>query len=496
MSGTRELVVAYTRLLLRAFFRRIEVSGLENVPTEGGGLLISWHPNGTIDASVLLAHFPRRVIFGARHGLFNVPVFGRMMRLVGAVPIYRHRDMTDGASDEERRASNRRSIDALAKAVAEGGFSALFPEGRSHDQPYIHQLKTGAAHLYYRACELADGGGPRPVIIPVGLHYTKKSIWGSQVLVTFHTPLDLPSELALPSPDGSERAEQARRLTAEFDRVLESVILATESWDLHHLLQRGRKLIRAEGHARRGTRSEPPGMSERVRHFGRIWKNYRKAIETHSRETRSLLASVAFYDRCLRALRVEDHELDGASWGLSIRRTVLVIAQFLVVYLVLPVFLVIGALVNLPTMLLLQAFTKLAARKYKDEASIKIFVGALLFPLTWLVIAVLVAWGGGTLAAAYPGFHYRPVLTGILAFVLSAFGGVLTLQFRELATEAYRTLRVRLTLSKRRHAVEWLREERSRLFDRLLELDRELAEPPREATAPTSSGEESPRFSG
>ena len=38
MSQSRRLVVGYFRFLLRLFFRRIEVAGLESLP-EGGGLL-------------------------------------------------------------------------------------------------------------------------------------------------------------------------------------------------------------------------------------------------------------------------------------------------------------------------------------------------------------------------------------------------------------------------------------------------------------------------
>jgi 1-acyl-sn-glycerol-3-phosphate acyltransferase len=500
IAVSRNLVVSYARLLLRLFFRRIEVTGLENVPAEGGGLLVFWHPNGTIDAVVLLTRCPRPVVIGARHGLFAIPILGWMMRQVGAVPIYRRRDMKGGAPDArrpgaarqdaarqdaarreaerrdaERRAANRESIDALARAVADGGFAALFPEGQSHDEPSLQTLKTGAAHLYYRACDLLQSGSPRPVILPVGLHYDKKAIWGSRVLVTFHPPLELPAELAQPAVDEAERREQARRLTSELERILREVILATESWELHNLFQRVRKLVRAEGLARRGARSEPPDMAERVRHFGRIWNNYRRGIETHPRETSSLLSSVSFYDRCLRALGVEDHELDGATWKLSRRRTLLVLAQFLAIHLILPFFLLIGVLVNLPTMLLLQGLTKLTARMYKDEASIKLMVGALLFPLVWLGVAVLVAWGGGTLARVYPSIHYSPLLTGLVAFLLSAFGGLLALQFRAIASEVLRTLRVRIALTRRRHAVAWLLAERARLFDRFLELDQRIS---------------------
>ena len=54
------------RGILRLFFRDIAVEGREHVPAEGGGLLVAWHPNGIIDPGLMLAAFPREVVFGAR----------------------------------------------------------------------------------------------------------------------------------------------------------------------------------------------------------------------------------------------------------------------------------------------------------------------------------------------------------------------------------------------------------------------------------------------
>ncbi|MCB9615254.1 MAG: 1-acyl-sn-glycerol-3-phosphate acyltransferase [Sandaracinus sp.] len=159
-SRAFRLVAKLARLLLGAFFRRVEVVGLENVPTEGGVILVSWHPNGIVDPALLFDASPRPVIFGARHGLFKVPIFGAILRATGAVPIFRAGD--DGSGDpEKRRAANAKSLDALARAVTGGGVTCLFPEGDSHDQPGLLRLKTGLARFYYRARELRPDAPPQ-----------------------------------------------------------------------------------------------------------------------------------------------------------------------------------------------------------------------------------------------------------------------------------------------------------------------------------------------
>ena len=476
MPSAQQAILRYFRLILRVFFRRIEVTGLSNVPIDRGCLAVSWHPNGIIDGGVLMSYFPRPIIVGARNGLFKLPILGWMLRQLGAVPIYRRRDMKQGGSTSERQSANRQAIDALAQAIADGGASALFPEGTSHDAPHLHEIKTGAAYLYYRAVELTPEGSPPPVIIPVGLHYSDKTLFGSQLLVAVHPPLELEEGLAVPSTDPEEKRIQARLLTAEFDRVLGEVVMATESWELHHLMHRVRKLLHAEGAARAGTKSEALGIVDRVRHFATIWKRYQAAVEEYPQQTRQLLNGVARYDKLLSALRIEGYELDGRAWVSSPRRAFWLALEFLLVYLILPPFLLIGVVVNLLPALIVWGFNRVVSRHYKDEATLKILVGAFLFPLTWVLVAWLVGWGQGALADIFPKFPRAPVLTGVIAFFLSAFGGVLALQYRQIATETLRTIRVHFTLARRQKAIKTLLDIRSRLFDEFMDLDNKLTQ--------------------
>ena len=62
----------FVRLGLFTFFRELEVNGIENVPTDRGGIVIAWHPNGMVDPALIFSTFPQQLMFGARHGLFRV----------------------------------------------------------------------------------------------------------------------------------------------------------------------------------------------------------------------------------------------------------------------------------------------------------------------------------------------------------------------------------------------------------------------------------------
>ena len=205
---------AYTRLrkgvtvVTRFFFRRLEVAGIEHIPSDRGGILVAWHPNAIVDALIIRSVFPYQVIFGGRHGLFRYPLLGRVMKAVGEVPIYRRQDLK-GMSVQEQRERNQEGLDALADRIGAGSFSALFPEGDSHDAPFLQELKSGAARIFYRARALTPEERPPPVIIPVGIHYDHKRVFRSRALVECHPPVELPAELDV-TPPASEDPEQSR----------------------------------------------------------------------------------------------------------------------------------------------------------------------------------------------------------------------------------------------------------------------------------------------
>ena len=471
------VAVSFVRWLLRIFFHRIEVTGLENIPEDGGGLVVSWHPNAIIDGGLVLVHFPRPIVLGARHGLFAWPVLGQLMRALRMVPVYRRQDFI-GGDEETRRAANRKSLDALAGAIAEGKFSALFPEGDSHDEPFPKELKTGAARLYYRARELTPENAPPPVIIPIGLHYDQKRLLGSSVLVAIHPPLELDKTL---SPEASSEAKRElyRKLTRELERVLHQVVHATESWQHHHAMHRGRKLLRAE-RAHRASASPPrPDMKERVLAFSRMWTGYNTRIGTHPEEVEHLFARVREYDEDMRELGLHDHELDSSPRLASPWLGAILVLQVMLVYLLLPPILILGYIVNVPAALAVWIVSKTAARKQKDEASLKLVAGAIAFPVTWLVVALLVALGNRLLEPIYPAIPGSPLWTGVTAFFLSAAGAYVVLNYQRLAKHTVRSIRVRLTRYRRKAALEQLRHERTKLYDGFAKLSKGLDLPGR-----------------
>ncbi len=472
-------IIGMFRVVLWAFFREVEVVGAENVPEDGGGILVAWHPNGMVDPGLIMTSFPRQVIFGARHGSFRVPVLGWMMRLIGTVPIYRAKD-TAGMDPLARREANLRSLDALARRVADGSFSCLFPEGESHDAPNLLDLKSGAARFYYQARQLTPEGAPPPVIIPVGLHYDAKREFRSKALVQFHPPMELDEVLDVtPTADEPEEAcsLRARALTAEIERVLDDVVGATETWDLHYLMHRTRKLLRAERACRAGAAPKQPRMFEKTLGFSRVRAAHDALLKTHPQRVAQLRERIEKYDKFLEILRIEDHELDRVPRQASPWQAALLVGQVVAVYLLMPPLLVIGYLVNLPVAIGLLILSKMFATKRKDEATIKVMFGAVAFPLTWTAVGVLVGYGHHQVHRFWPSMPDKPVLAGLLVVLLGALGGMLALRYLRLVRETARAVRVRLTRRRRKRALLWLLRERAELCDALVAFSQGLELP-------------------
>lgn len=472
---TKDSAVRLVRFLVGLFFRRMEVSGEEHIPENGGGILIAWHPNGLLDPALIISSFPRTVVFGARHGLFSWPLIGRIMKALGTVPIYRASDMKE-ASNDARRAANQKSLDALAQAVCDGGFAALFPEGVSHDDPFLQELKTGAARLYYRARQLCSERGLPPVIIPVGLHYDDKATFRSSVLVEFHPPLRIPDQLLAPiaEGDGETFRAQSSELTEVLDPVLREVTHATESWELNQLMNRVGSLMRAEDAKRESVRLDPVGIAERTLGMTRVWKGYYARMESDPAGMNALLDRVGAYDRALREINLEDDDLDEPPRIESKWLPLLLALQAAVVFLVFPPVLLLGFLINAPAYLLIRPVANAMSKQHKDTATIKLIAGIVLFPLSWLVAGLLVGFGQVHAHDTFEGIPRAPWAAGITTFFIGAFGGALALVYIELVKRTWTSIKVRAKRRWGANIIEQLASERASLYELIEQMRREV----------------------
>ncbi len=212
----KRAVVGLIRFLVDLFYRRVEVSGLENVPGQGPVLFVANHFNGLVDPMLVLRVVERGVVFVAKSTLWRIPILRPLLDLLGCVPVVRkgEEDREISSKGEER---NRGAFEKLAAVLERDGAILIFPEGRSHSDPRLSEIRTGAA----RALLLSKKS---PVVLPVGLWFTKKEEFRSDVLVRIGPPVAPPA------------ASTVEAWTAAIEKALLDVTLNADDWEDHEVV--------------------------------------------------------------------------------------------------------------------------------------------------------------------------------------------------------------------------------------------------------------------
>src|SRR5437868_7212215 len=137
----RRVIRSVLRVILRIFFPRIEIAGLERVPAQGPVMLAVNHPNGLIDPLFLLCLSPRPVSFLAKSPLFHMPVIGWFVKAMGSIPVYRRQY---GGFDP---AKNRAAFERAGAVLSSGGAFAIFADGACAGGAKLRSLRSGAAWI-------------------------------------------------------------------------------------------------------------------------------------------------------------------------------------------------------------------------------------------------------------------------------------------------------------------------------------------------------------
>ena len=208
-------VRAVVALFLRLFYR-VKVNAPAAEP-EGPVLFVGNHPNGLIDPALVFILTRRKVTFLAKAPLFKLPVIGWLLRGLDALPVYRKQD------DPTKMGGNEGTLEAAKGALVQGRAITIFPEGKSHSEPGLAELKTGAARI---ALNAAKEGAPVR-IVPVGLTYAEKHVFHSEVLIDVGPAIDVRSFLPA---DPAAEPDAVRRLTERIAEGLRAVTLNLEQW--------------------------------------------------------------------------------------------------------------------------------------------------------------------------------------------------------------------------------------------------------------------------
>ena len=135
------------RLALWIFFRKIDVRGHDRVPSDRSLIFAANHPNVMPDTLILGLTLPPDPRFLGKSTLFKNPFYAWFLRQPGVIPVARTRDRGS------RTYSNRDMLRAACGALRDGHSLVIFPEGISHAEIKVRDLKPGAARIALQALQ-------------------------------------------------------------------------------------------------------------------------------------------------------------------------------------------------------------------------------------------------------------------------------------------------------------------------------------------------------
>ena len=169
---------------LKHSYRKVEVRGKENIPTDGAVLIAPNHCNTLMDALVILRAFDNETVFGARADMFNNAFIAKLMYFIRILPMVRQRDgMRNVLKNYE---TQEIIVDTLKNKVR----FCMFPEGRHRPAHSLQVLGKGV----FRAALAANAefGEKMPVyIVPAGIEYGDYFRYRSTSLVNFGKPINV-----------------------------------------------------------------------------------------------------------------------------------------------------------------------------------------------------------------------------------------------------------------------------------------------------------------
>lgn len=431
------LVSALSRFLLRLFYPRIDIVGAEHIPAAAPLVLAANHHNSLVDAMLLVAVVPRRLRTLANAPLFRNPLIGPFLRMMGALPVHR---VKESGNDPSRNAALFAETTSTLRAR---GAIMLFPEGRTQPEPQLLELRTGAARMLLAA--QADEADP-VVLLPVGLVFRNPGIFreGSAV-VHVGRPVETADCVALAR---SEPEVAARRLTERLGSSLRRLIVEAGDRATLGLLTFVEEIW---AHEKGET---PADGGARLLWLQGVMRIYRRLEEKQPERVGEIREQLRLFERELEAGEIEPAQLDEPashhSFGVfALRRGVALL-------LVAPLALVGIAIHTLPYKFT-GAVVKRILRDDEEEATDKLAVAFVFFPVLWTLEGILVHQLGGSWAT--------------LLFALALFPlGLLAIWWRERLEHVVREGRAFVRERNNPDLVRSFRERRRALLKELSDL--------------------------
>ena len=360
----------FVRPALHLFYRRVDVVGAKSVPNTGPVIFTPNHQNALMDALSILCTKNRQPVFVARADIFQKPLIIAILHFLRILPIYRKRD---GGNSSD---SNQETFDLIPKILNSGQSVGIMPEGTHNEIKRLRMLQKGVFRLAMQAQE-KHGNSPMIKIVPVGIEYTSTNRFRSDVMVKYGKAIEVSDFYDLYVEN---QAKAFKQMQDDLMEKMREIMIDITSDQYYSEIERLRVLYQRKATKLLGLKYRK--VQHRLKAQQKIISKLQNYEHTNPEEMSALCHDVRDYFAILQKQDIND-------WVIKYQPYTLVglLGRGLVALLGFPLWLL-GLLFNyLPYRL-----STVASRRVKDPqfiSSVQFVAGLVLFPLTHLIMAIL-----------------------------------------------------------------------------------------------------------
>lgn len=222
-----------TRIALKAYFRKVIVTGTENIPAHGPVIIVANHPSAFMDPMVICTITNRSLHFVTAGEYMGRGLKSWICRKqLNMIPVYR-----PSAARAGETVSNDGMFAQCYELLNREGTVLVFPEGNSVTERRVRKLKTGAARMALGARH-ASPDKTEVSIVPVGLNYANPHRFQSEVFVKIGRPIT--------TAGFNADLEGVAALTAEIESRLKEASLHVEHEELDSVVKKVELIMKSE----------------------------------------------------------------------------------------------------------------------------------------------------------------------------------------------------------------------------------------------------------
>jgi 1-acyl-sn-glycerol-3-phosphate acyltransferase len=173
-----QLLKYYVGTVFRLFYRRLEATGVENIPRKKPIIFAPNHQNALMDPLAIIFTTNKQPVFLTRADIFSKPLLLKIFTFIKMLPVYRIRDGADSLKNNER--IFEKSVEILEAKASVG----LFPEATHTDKRRLRPLKKAVPRIAFMA-EERNNFELDLQIIPTGIYYEDYVHSNSKLFVNY-----------------------------------------------------------------------------------------------------------------------------------------------------------------------------------------------------------------------------------------------------------------------------------------------------------------------